>query len=103
DTSYTAEGCVVVHSLEEALERADQQCLIDGGEEIIVMGGAEIYKQALPYANKLYITKVHAEVEGDAFFPDYDESQWQEVSSQECQKEGTGEYDYGFYIYQPAG
>ena len=99
NTGFTAKGCVVVHSLEDALERADQQCLIDGGEEIIIMGGAEIYKQALPYADKLYITRVHAQVEGDAFFPEYDESQWQEVSREEQQKEGTGEYDYGFYVY----
>lgn len=103
DQDYSAAGCKVVHSLEAALELADQCCLIDGGEEIIIMGGAEIYQQALPYADKLYITKVHAVVEGDAFFPEFDESQWQEVSHQDCPKEGTGEYDYGFYIYQPAG
>lgn len=100
---YTAAGCRVTASLEAALELADQCCLIDGGEEIIVMGGAQIYQQALPYANKLYITRVHANIEGDAFFPEYDESQWQEVSRQECQKEGSGEYDYGFFIYHPIG
>ena len=102
DTSFTAEGCKVVHSLQEALELADQCCLIDGGEEIVVMGGAEIYQQALPYANKLYITRVHADVEGDAYFPEFDLSAWKEVSHQHCPKEGTGEYDYGFYVYQPA-
>lgn len=100
---FTAKGCKVVHSLEAALELADQCCLIDGGEEIIIMGGAEIYQQSMAHADKLYITKVHANVEGDAYFPEYDENQWQEVSHQECKKEGTGEYDYGFYVYQPAG
>lgn len=103
NTDLKIPNCDVVHSLEAALEMADAHCELTSTEEIIVMGGAEIYKQALPYANKLYITKVHAEVEGDAFFPEYDESQWQEVSREECKKEGTGEYDYGFYIYQPAG
>jgi len=101
DTSFTAEGCKVVHSLTEALELADQCCLIDGGEEIVIMGGAEIYQQALPYAKKLYITRVHADVEGDAYFPEFDLAPWQEVFHEHCPAEGTGEYDYGFYIYQP--
>ncbi|MBB1488251.1 dihydrofolate reductase [Oceanospirillum sediminis] len=99
DTGYQAEGCRVVHSLAEAFELADQSCLIDGAEEIIVMGGAEIYQQALPYASKLYITRVHADVEGDAWFPEHNLTGWQEVFHEHCQAEGTGEYDYGFYIY----
>lgn len=101
DTTYQAKGCKVVHSLEEALTVADQGCLIDGAEEIIVMGGAEIYAQALPFAQKLYITKVHAVIEGDAYFPDFDLSNWTESLEQHCPAEGTGEYSYSFHIYQP--
>lgn len=62
------EGCVVVHSLEEALAHAEE---IEN-EEIFIFGGADIYKEALPYTNRLYLTRFHAEdPEADTFFPDY--------------------------------
>src|SRR5687767_6521599 len=70
DASYSAPGGIVTTSIEEALERAKES---EGSEEIFVIGGAEIYKQALPLARRLYITKIDAAVEGDAFFPEYPE------------------------------
>lgn len=82
EPNYQAEGCVVVHSLDEAVEVAQSK---EGSEEVFVIGGGEIYKQALPMANKLYLTYVDKEIEGDVFFPDYSEfkkvvaeSDWQE-------------------------
>lgn len=84
DPDYSKQGINVVHSLEEALKTAQNQ---PGGEEIFVIGGGEIYKQALPLANKLYLTyiDIDKEIEGDVFFPDYPEfkkviyeSDWQE-------------------------
>jgi dihydrofolate reductase len=67
DKNYSAEGCVVTHSLEEALRKA-----VDADkEEIFVIGGGEIYKQALPRADKLYLTLIEDDKEGDVFFPDY--------------------------------
>ncbi len=65
-------GCLVVSSVERALVLAE-----DGGEEeAFVMGGAEIYRLALPYAQTFYRTRVLAEVPGDVFFPEFDESAW---------------------------
>lgn len=64
--NYTAQGCIVVHSLDEALQRAR-------ADEVFIIGGGEIYKQALPKADKLYLTKIDTEIEGDTFFPDYSE------------------------------
>lgn len=69
DTKYNAEGCMVVHSLEEAIMAAQK---IDSSE-IFIIGGGEIYKQALPKADKLYLTIVKGEYEADVFFPDYSE------------------------------
>lgn len=76
---YQVPGCIIVHSLEEALRQAQ------GDDECFVIGGGEIYKQALILADKLYLTYIDKEIEGDVFFPDYSdfnkvayESAWQE-------------------------
>ena len=67
--NYSAPDCLVVPSLEEALEKAKE---IENNE-IFIMGGGEIYKEAMPYADKLYLTLVHQSFEGDVFFPNYTE------------------------------
>lgn len=69
---YKAEGCFIVHSLNEALELARSR----GEQEVFVIGGAEIYAQALPLADRLYLTLVDAGVEADAFFPAFEENEW---------------------------
>lgn len=76
---YQAPGCIIVHSLDEALQKTKNAA------EVFVIGGGEIYKQALPLADKLYLTYIDKEIEGDVFFPDYSdfkkkvyESDWQE-------------------------
>ncbi len=73
NSAYTAKGAVVLHSLEEALARyADVP-------EVMLVGGADLYRQGLPLASRLYLTEVHIAPEGDAFFPDFDRSQWREI------------------------
>ena len=69
---YQADGCLVVHSLTEAITLAAAR----GEPEVFVIGGADIYAQALPLANRLYLTWVDAEPKADAFFPDFDEADW---------------------------
>lgn len=76
--NYSAEGCFVVHSLNEALALARSR----GEQEAFVIGGAEIYAQALPQADRLYLTFVDAEVEADAFFPAFDLQHWTEQESE---------------------
>lgn len=97
---YTQPGTRVVGSLEAALELAEQQALVDGSEELLVIGGAEIYAQALVLADRLYITQVHAEIEGDAFFPEIDPQDWETVLRQDFSAEGPNPYDYSFLVYQ---
>src|SRR3989338_9916478 len=67
DPAYVAQGCVIVHSLDDAITRAAQE---DGGE-IFVIGGAQLYAQALPLADTLYLTLVEGAFDADAFFPAY--------------------------------
>lgn len=74
DLDFKAEGCLVVHSLEEALKTASTLRQTQGDkDEVFVMGGGEIYEQAIGLADKLYLTLVHKSFEGDVFYPDYSE------------------------------
>ena len=70
---YRAEGAEVFDSLPAALAAAEDDA------EVMVIGGASLYAQALPLADRLYLTLVHAKVEGDAYFPDFDMGEWREV------------------------
>lgn len=90
---YLVEGCLVVHSLEEALEIAPQN------EEVFIIGGAQIYKQALPFADKIDLTRVHIELDADAFFPEFNTSEWNLVFSEKHFKDEKHQYDYTFETY----
>ncbi|MDE1925276.1 MAG: dihydrofolate reductase [Patescibacteria group bacterium] len=68
DTSWSAEGIVVMHSIEEAVEKAKE---IDK-DKVFIIGGAQIYEQALPFVDRLYVTLIDEEKEGDAYFPAYE-------------------------------
>ena len=76
---YSAEGCFITHSLADALTLARTR----GEQEAFIIGGAEIYAQALPQADRLYLTLVEAEVEADAFFPAWNESEWRVTETSE--------------------
>jgi len=73
DIGYQAEGCVVVHSIDQALEVAA------GSDEVMVIGGEKLYQQVLDRADRLYLTLVKSDVEGDTWFPEFDLTQWREV------------------------
>ncbi len=98
DAEFHHDGIRVCHDLPSALALADQQATIDGVEEIMVMGGAEIYAQALGHASRLYLTEVAIEVEGDARFPELDMSEWEEVQRVPgTPSEGQPAYDFVEY------
>ena len=100
------DGVKVVHTIEDALRLAEAQSMIDGVDEVMVIGGAEIYKTALPQADKLYITRVDAEIEGDAFFPEIDQAVWQETQREHHAASDsalkTNTYDYAFCVMERA-
>jgi dihydrofolate reductase len=76
DRDYRVEGAMVCSSLEEALRWARQS---PGGEEIFVIGGAEVFRQAIPLATHIYLTEVHWPFEGDTFFPEFPEQEFAEA------------------------
>lgn len=94
------EGVKVVDSLDAAIRHAENICLIDGVDEAVVIGGAEIYALALPKAARLYMTQVHAEVHGDAFFPQIDLDAWQELAREDFAASGANPYDYSFVVLE---
>jgi len=100
DTGFHADGVRVVHSLEQALSLAEKICLIDGADEAVVIGGAQIYALALPFADRLYLTQVHADVEGDAHFPPLDLTQWREMGREDFAAQAPNPYDYSFLILE---
>lgn len=93
---FSAEGAIVVYSLEAALDAAR------GDEEPFIGGGAEIYRMALErdLVDRLYITRVHAEVEGDTFFPDFDFADWNLVSEEKHEADEKNEYACTFEVWE---
>jgi dihydrofolate reductase len=92
DRHYRAEGAVVVASVAEALAEAQKA----PGDEISVIGGSDIFRQMLPMADRLYLTQVDLEPEGDVFFPPLDEKAWRETS-RETHARAEGD-DAGFIL-----
>ena len=93
---YQAEGAEVFSSLDEALS-----ALADV-EEVMVIGGMSIYQQALARADRLYMTLVHAELDGDAWFPAFDLSPWREVAREDHAADEKNAYPYSFVILERA-
>lgn len=93
---YIASGCLVVHSIEEALELAQN----NGETEAFIIGGGMIYEQSAEYWDRVYFTEVHAEVEGDIFFPKLDTQIWNKVKSEAHQADAKNEYDFTFQVYE---
>ena len=79
DASYKKEGIIVTTTLARALDIAARIAKETGQEEIMIGGGTEIYKLALPLSDRLYLTEIHLKPEGDTWFPDFDRSQWVET------------------------
>ena len=95
DKNYIAEGCVVVNSLKEALETAAKE-----DENPFILGGAEIYIQAMPFTDKLDITFVHHKFEADVFFPEIDKTIWKETSRENFKADDKNKYDYSFVTFE---
>ena len=94
DTSYKAEGCTVLHSMEEIFQYCKDV------EEVMITGGAEIYKLAFEQVSHLYLTEVYTEIEGDTFFPEFDRCEWKEVSREDHKADEKNEFDYSFVLLE---
>lgn len=93
------EGVKLAASLEQALDIAEAVSLIEGVDEVMVIGGEQIYRASMAMADRLYLTKVHSVVDGDAYFTDFDESQWLLASQEKHLASGSNPHDYSFCVY----
>ncbi|MBD2752426.1 dihydrofolate reductase [Spirosoma validum] len=99
--AFTAEGVTIVHTLDEAIveaQKVDEQRY--QSNEIFVIGGAEIYKMAMPIATTLYLTEIHQTYEGDTYFPSFDKHEWREISRQHHPTDGRHAASFDFVEYE---
>lgn len=90
NTNFTYPGVTVIHSIDGIKDLGD----------VYVTGGAEIYRQTIDMADRLYITEVHADIDGDVYFPDIDPARWREVSQESHFKDEKNQYDFDFVTYE---
>nr|AIA18624.1 Dihydrofolate reductase [uncultured bacterium] len=93
DLDYHPAGATVVHSVDEALKYTHTT------EEIMVLGGGQVFKGMMPYADRMYLTEIDIELDGDVFFPEFDRSEWIETSREHHEKDKDNEYDFDFVVY----
>lgn len=94
--NYFKEGCLIANSIEQALE------LAKGDDEIYIIGGAQIYQQAIvsDLVDKLDITIVHESFDADVFFPEIDKTKWKETSREDFKADEKNKFDYSFVSYE---
>jgi len=90
DSAYSAAGCEVVTSIDAAITAAGEQ------DEVMVIGGAELYRQVLPYTDTIYLTRIHEVFEGDTRFPEIRNSEWHQVERIDCEADEKNTHDYSF-------
>jgi dihydrofolate reductase len=94
DRNFQAPGCTVVHSVEAALAAAEN------AEEVMIIGGARLYEQLLPQADRIYLTRIDHEFEGDTWFPEWQPGQWKEVEREDHVPDDRNPYHYSFLILE---
>jgi len=94
DKNYKADGCIIVTSIEQALEEVEEN------EEVMIAGGASVYRQFLPLADRLYLTFIHHNFKGDAYFPKFDINRWKEIKRIDNQPDGKNIYSYSFVVLE---
>lgn len=94
NSDFEAPGALIYSDVSAALAVAQSDAQMNGLDEVFVIGGAEIYRQCLPLADRLYLTDIDAEIDGDAFFPPIDESVWRERSAEHFPADGRNNYKF---------
>lgn len=98
NSSYQADGAKVVHSVDQAVRVAQALSETDTVSEAFVIGGAAMYAAAMPVAARFYLTRVHAEVEGDTVLTGFNEEEWHEINRQDFSRNEANPYDYSICI-----
>lgn len=94
DKNYQAPGCTVVNSIEDALSITQEN------DEIFIIGGASLYQSMLPFTQRLYLTLIHQEIEGDAYFPELNMNDWVEIERNTHLAEDAHSYSYSFLVFE---
>lgn len=94
--SYEAPECLITNSIEEAIEIARK----DNQEEVFIIGGGQIYAQAMDIADRLYVTEIKASFEGDTFFPEIDKTDWLELSRKNHPTDDRHQHEFDFVVYE---
>ena len=94
DADYKVDGAIVTHSIDEALQAVGEV------EEVMIIGGESFYAQMLPQADRMYLTFVHTDVEGDAWFPEYNETDWKEIERIDVKADEKNAFDHTFVIFE---
>lgn len=95
DPYFIVSNCLIAHSINEGLYLAQKS----GESELFIIGGGEIYKQTAHLWNRLYITKVAIDCEGDTFFPELEMNEWTLISEQHHTKDDLNEMNYSFLVF----
>ena len=93
---FIATGCLVTHNVAEAVQLAEA----NGEEEVFIIGGGQIYEIALPHVDRIYLTEVDLEVDGDIFFPEIDLQNWNLIEETKHKADEKNEYDYTFKVLE---
>lgn len=96
DQGYEFEGAEIFFDLERAIDFARS----NGENELMIIGGGEIYRQSLPFADHIYLTRVHAEIEGDVYFPELDPSIWELTSEERHEKDEKHNFSFTFQQFE---
>lgn len=100
DPSFAPQGAVVAHSLQAACEAARIEATRADNPAIFVIGGGEIFKQALPFADRMYITEILASIDGDTFFPAFDADKWKAVDVQMVPQGEKDSHPTRYVVYE---
>ena len=100
DRSFTAPGAIPVHSIDDALTQGTELAHRSGANEVVIIGGAEIYMSTLSRAQRIYWTEVNAEPEGDTYFPDFDWAKWHQVHTEPIKSAQKDEFTATFHILE---
>ena len=94
--SWNANGTNVVHTLKEGIDTA----ITLGANEVFIIGGAQVFNEAMSFANRIYITRIHHQFEGDAFFPEIDHKKWMMMKNIFCHADGKNAYSHSFQVWE---
>ncbi len=96
NNNFRDKGAIVVNSIKKAIEESR----VTEDEEIFIIGGGEIYKLGFDYVDKLYITEIYANIDGNTYFPKWNKENWKEISRISHPKDKRHEFDFDYVIYK---